>query len=178
MNKLSALVTALLAVVLLAGPSSAGDTMKGEKYSGTMENRGNMMEGRDYTADQLRGLAVYDLKGEYIGNIEDVNLNAETGKINYVILAKGSLLGLGEDKHAVPLAALNIEVDKDRATLLVAEDKLETAPTKAAGMSDDKFLGLIQEHYGIAPAFEKDMGGSERMMKEQKKVHRENRGYY
>ena len=116
-----------------------------------------------YTADQLIGLNVNDLEAKHVGKIRDVNLNSETGEINYVILGK-SLLGIGEDTFAVPLEVLKIQNDDGSAsaTLIVSETRLLTAPSIAAGESDEKFKVRLQNYYCAAPEFGEDIVGSEK----------------
>jgi sporulation protein YlmC with PRC-barrel domain len=168
MNKLTVLLTAILTVLLLAGPSFAGQTASGEKSP--------EMAASSYTENQLVGLSVFDKKGEEIGKIKEVNLNSETGDINFVILAEGGVMGIGEKRHAVPLAALNINRDEGKATLLVAKDKLEGVPEKTADVTDEEFKGIIEEYYGVAPVWQEGEGESGKMM-ERKEEYREKSMY-
>ena len=114
-----------------------------------------------YIAEQLIGLNVNNLEGKHVGIIRDVNLNSGTGKINFVILGK-SLLGIGEEKFAVPLEVLKIKNDKGNvsATLIVAEDKLLTAPNIAGGETDEEFRGNLLNHYCEAPESGEGMVGA------------------
>jgi sporulation protein YlmC with PRC-barrel domain len=148
MKKITMLLMAILAVALFTGPSLAGETN---------------LESNAYTADQLIGLNVNSLEGKHVGKIRDFNLNARTGKINYVILGK-SLLGIGEDKFAVPLEVLKIQNDKGSvsATLIVSETRLLTAPSIAVGESDEEFRGNLLDYYCEAPEFEKGIDGPKR----------------
>jgi sporulation protein YlmC with PRC-barrel domain len=145
MKKLIMLLMAVLAVALFTGPSLAGETM---------------MESSAYTTEQLIGLNVDNLEGKHVGKIRDVNLNSETGEINFVILGK-SLLGIGEEKFAVPLEALKIQNDEgsSSATLIVSEIRLMTAPSIEAGQSVEEFRILLQNHYCVAPEFGEGIDG-------------------
>ena len=165
MNKLTVLCTAILAVLLLAGPSFAGGIGKDVKTSDAAVSG-------VYTGDQLVGLSVIDREGEVIGKIKEVNLNSETGVINYVVLAERGYLGIGEERHAVPLEALEISLTAGTATLIVTEDKLEGVPERAMGMTDEEYRGVIQRHYGVAPAWEEGEVESEKTLKKEEK-----RGY-
>ncbi|MCK5703706.1 MAG: PRC-barrel domain-containing protein [Cyclobacteriaceae bacterium] len=111
-----------------------------------------------YIAEQLIGLNVNNLEGKHVGIIRDVNLNSGTGKINFVILGK-SLLGIGEDKFAVPLEALKIQNAEEsvNATLIVSEFMVITAPSIDAGESDEEFRGNLLNHYCGAPEFDEGM---------------------
>ncbi len=116
-----------------------------------------------YTAEQLFGLNVINLEGKHIGKIRDVNLNSETGEINYVILGK-SLLGIGEDTFAVPLEALKIQNDEKSvsSTLIVSEIRLLKAPSIAVGESDEEFRVRLQNYYCEAPEFGEGIVGYEK----------------
>jgi sporulation protein YlmC with PRC-barrel domain len=107
-----------------------------------------------YSEEALRGLTVVNREGEELGEIREVRVDSETGEINFVILARGGVLGIGAERYAVPIEALKISRDKDKATLTVSENKLETAPRQETGMSDGEFKDVIQKHYGVAPAWE------------------------
>ena len=122
MKKLMVLLVSIMAVAFFTGKSFAGENMMGKQTSG-------LMESGTYATDQLIGLHVNNLEGRYVGKIRDVNLNSETGQINYVILGK-SLLGIGEDTFLeVPLDALKIQNDDGSvsATLIVSEITLLAA---------------------------------------------------
>jgi len=136
-------------MTLLAAPIIAANETKAESNA--------------YTAEQLIGLNVDNVEGRHIGIIRDVNLNSATGEISYVILGK-SLLGIGEDKFAVPLEALNIQDDEINvvATLIVSETKLLNAPDIEVGESNEEFRGRLQNYYCEAPEFGGGIVGSEK----------------
>lgn len=145
MKRVTLFLTAVLSVLLLAGTAFAAG-------SGT-EGSSEMTSGV-YSEEELRGLTVVNLEGEEIGEIREVRVDSETGEVNFVILARGGVLGIGEKRHAVPIEALEIRRDEEKATLIVSENKLETAPRQETEMSDEEFKNVIQKHYGVAPAWE------------------------
>jgi sporulation protein YlmC with PRC-barrel domain len=146
-NLIMALI-AILAITLFSGQSLADESM---------------LKSSSYTADQLIGLNVNNQEGKHVGKIRDVNLNAESGEINYIILGT-SMLGIGEDNFAVPLEALEIQNDEGSTsvTLIVSELKLMTAPSIAAGESNEEFRVRLQNYYCVAPDFGEDFAGSKR----------------
>lgn len=164
MNKLIMLLTAILAVGLLAGPSYGGTTMNGSMMSG--EKSSTMEKTNLLAGDQLLGLNVVTQTNEVIGKIVSVNTDEKSGDVNFVIVGINGTLGTGEERHAIPLEDLTINKDLGTATLLVSRDKLESAPAEKEGMTADEFKGYIQEHYGVAPAWEEHEGMMhEKMMK-------------
>ncbi|RJX34076.1 MAG: PRC-barrel domain containing protein [Desulfurivibrio sp.] len=159
MKKLTALLMAILAFVLVAGPAFAGE-MAGEKSATPAVTR-------TYSQDELVNLAIFNREGKEIGRISDVNINPDTGAVNFVTLASGSVL---------PVEALEIHSAHRTATLLVPEDKLATAPVRATGMSNEEFRGIINKHYGIAPAWGKGVTEPPKMMEKEGK-HPEKSNY-
>jgi sporulation protein YlmC with PRC-barrel domain len=140
MKKTIILLIAILAATLFSGQSLADVTKT---------------ESSVYTSEQLIGRNVDNLDGEHVGKIRDVNFNADTGEINYVILGK-SLLGIGEDtKSAVPLEALKIQNDEESVTvtLIVSEFKLLGAPSMTTNESGEDFRNRLQEYYCASPEF-------------------------
>jgi sporulation protein YlmC with PRC-barrel domain len=114
-------------------------------------------ESNTYTAEELIGQDVKSLEGKHAGIVRDVNLNSETGEINYIILGK-SLLGIGEDKFPVPLEALRImkKAGVTDVTLVVSEVTLISAPNFETAESGEEFKDLLLEHYCAAPEFDED----------------------
>ncbi len=153
MKRFVVLLTAILAVVLWAGFSIAADT-------GTAGNPTTMSTSNSPSKEKLIGMTVADKQGKVIGDIKDVNVNSQTGKINFVILAKGGFMGIGADKYAVPLQVLKINTNEKKATLQVAEDMLEPVPSRTAGMSDQDYERQILNHYGLAPSWNQPSGAS------------------
>lgn len=145
MKKLIVLLVSILVVSVLTGQSYAGEIM---------------MTGSSLTAEQLIGLNVNDQEGKHAGTIRDVNFNKETGKINYVLLGK-SLLGIGEEKFAVPLEVLNINDEEGNltATLIVSEETLLAAPAVTADESDEVFQERLLRYYCSAPELDGSKAG-------------------
>jgi sporulation protein YlmC with PRC-barrel domain len=145
MKKLIVLLMSFLLVSFFTGQSFADETK---------------IESSALTGEQLVGLNVDDLEGQHAGIIRDVKFNAETGKINYVIIGK-SLLGIGEDRFALPLEALSIHDEEGSlaATLIVPEVRLIGAPTIAVDESEESFGDRLQKYYCSAPELEGSMSG-------------------
>ena len=148
MKNLIMSLIAILAITFFSGQSLADQTL---------------LESNVYTTDQLIGLNVNNQEGKHVGKIRDVNLNSETGEINYVILGT-IMLGIGEDIFAVPLEALKIQNDEKNTsvTLIVSELILMTSPSIAAGESNEEFRVRLQNYYCVAPEFEKGIDAPKR----------------
>lgn len=79
-------------------------------------------------ASSLIGNDVYNNLEEDIGDIKEIMLDMETGKIAYAVLSYGGLLGVGEKLFAVPWGALKLDTVNERFVLNVEKAKLDVAP--------------------------------------------------
>jgi sporulation protein YlmC with PRC-barrel domain len=171
MNRLHALLSAILALMLISATAYAGGgaAAKGDNPGAPMASSST------YSEDELVDLIVVDPAGEKIGQIKNVSKDEETGKISFVTVAEGISLGTSRE-HAVSLDILNIRSDTGEATLLVSFEKLQSAPTQELGMSNAEFGKVINEYYGIAPAWEEGSDKPE-MKGEEKKEYPERSNY-
>jgi hypothetical protein len=79
-------------------------------------------------ASFLLNREVVDLEGDNIATVNDFVVDSESGRILYIILSYGGVLGLGAGERAVPLSvfAWNPEL---KMTLTVDEELLDNLPT-------------------------------------------------
>ena len=78
-------------------------------------------------ADTLIGNDVYNRAEEDLGDIKEIMLDMENGKIVYAVLSFGGVLGIGEKLFAVPWGELALDTENKRFILNVEKDKLENA---------------------------------------------------
>lgn len=78
-------------------------------------------------ADMLIGNDVYNRAEKDLGDIREIMLDMESGKIVYAVLSFGGVLGLGEKLFAVPWSELALDAENNRFILNVEKDKLENA---------------------------------------------------
>ena len=78
-------------------------------------------------ADMLIGNDVYNRAEKDLGDIREIMLDMESGKIVYAVLSFGGVLGLGEKLFAVPWGELALDTENNRFILNVEKDKLENA---------------------------------------------------
>jgi sporulation protein YlmC with PRC-barrel domain len=97
----------------------------------------------DWPGPQLMGVNaligndVYNQIEEDLGDIKEIMLDMESGKIVYAVLSYGGILGIGEKLFAVPWGALTLDTTNKRFILNVEKDKLENAP----GFDKDNWPG-------------------------------------
>jgi len=123
---------------------------------------------RVLTASTLNGDSVRNSAGDDLGSVDDIMIDLPSGRIAYVVLSFGGVLGMGNKLFAVPWDVLR--VDEDEKCLICDVDKsvLETAPgfdkDNWPDMADAAFSSRIHSHYGTTPLGEdlerpKTLGG-------------------
>ncbi len=102
-------------------------------------------------ADTLIGEDVYNHKDEDLGDIKEIMLEVNTGKVAYAVLSFGGLMGMGEKLFAVPWNALKLDTENKRFLLNVDKKRLETAPgfdkDNWPDMADPTWQNTIDAYY-------------------------------
>ena len=81
------------------------DNTTGENHTGKHANQ----PVRVLTARSIMGDKVRNPSGEDLGRIEDIMLNIDDGRIEYIIIAFGGFLGYRQKYFAVPVEALTVD---------------------------------------------------------------------
>lgn len=110
------MVTALLGVVLTTQAREMGEMQAGAG------------ESRIVRATDLKDMSVVNLEGEEIGTFEDMVLNATLDQVDYAIVASGGILGIGQDRYAVPLQAFRMDIGAENLVLDATEEGLRDSP--------------------------------------------------
>lgn len=80
------------------------------------------------TALTLIGNTVYNTTDEKLGDIKDVMLNLNDGRIEYMVIEYGGFLGMGEKLFAVPFNVLKLDTSRHAFILDQEKEVLENAP--------------------------------------------------
>jgi sporulation protein YlmC with PRC-barrel domain len=102
-----------------------------EKDNLTGENKGALLpnqKGRYLTASSLLGDKVVNAAMEHLGEIKDIMLDLETGKIDYFVIEFGGFLGLGVKYFAIPFRLLKLDAANKRFNFNHSRQMLENAP--------------------------------------------------
>jgi sporulation protein YlmC with PRC-barrel domain len=133
-------------------PASASTTAAGTLTGSTPAQEGARIIGNAHVDDHsgpgpqimaassFEGEAVINHQGETLGEIEEIMLDVRSGRIAYVVLAVGGVLGIGEKYFAVPWRALTLDTDRNCFVLDADKDRLKDAP------------GFDKEHWPQAAA--------------------------
>ena len=85
---------------------------------------------------RVAGTDVYNAAGDHLGEIYDVMLDKQSGKVAYAVLQLRGVIGLSERVHPVPWEVLNYDVDLDAYVIDVTPLQLQRAPTLRLDMAD------------------------------------------
>jgi sporulation protein YlmC with PRC-barrel domain len=100
------------------------DNLSGENQGALLPNQ----KGRYLTASTLTGDKVVNPAGEHLGEIKEVMLDLENGKIDYFVIEFGGFLGIGVKYFAIPLRLLKIDTPNKRFIFNQSRQVLENAP--------------------------------------------------
>jgi len=110
------------------------------------------------TADTLTGDDVVNSSGEDLGEIKDIMIDVESGRIAYAVLSFGGFLGLGDKLFAIPWSSLRLDPAGKQFVLDVDKKQLENAPgfdkDHWPSMADTRWANDIHSYYGARPYWE------------------------
>jgi hypothetical protein len=72
---------------------------------------------------------VRNLQNEKLGDIKDIVVDLNSGKISYLVLSVGGFLGIGEKDIAVPPNAFTFSPSQDQLVLNADKAKVQNAPS-------------------------------------------------
>lgn len=106
-------------------------------------------------ADTLNGNDVYNHHGDKLGDIKEIMLNVQSGRVCYAVMSCGGFMGMGEKLFAVPWAALTLDTEHKRFVLKVEKARLESSPgfdkSHWPDMADAQWAASIHEFFGVSP---------------------------
>jgi sporulation protein YlmC with PRC-barrel domain len=145
-NTIKFMAMAVAAVVFGQAPAFAADNSNenNQKKPGLLQKlRGSKMKGSKATSAKT---------GEELGTVEEIIIDGDTGKVQFVILDTGG--GLGSQKFTpVPWEAVHVSSDKNM-TVKSDKQKIRSAPTVTRDHFSDQNpaeVVAIYEFYEVAP---------------------------
>ena len=141
--------------------------------------------------DNLIGTEIQNQQGEKIGEIDKILVDVESGRVGFVTMTSGGILGVGEDKYIVPFNALQqkalqgmeaqVSERQQRQVIFTLDrqqNQLKEVPEgdiEEALTQEGQSRG-IHEYYGVSPYWEDDQRQQNRqddsrrqMMQDEKK---------
>lgn len=120
----------------------------------TRQDAQSLQQGVALRASEVQGMSIQNEAGQDLGNVRDLVLDTNQGKVKYIAVAYGGFLGLGSKLFAVPFEAFEVRTQDDDHVLLlnVNEETLRKAPgfdsDSWPNMADAEFARSIDAHYG------------------------------
>ncbi len=113
---------------------------------------------RVLSATSINGTNVKNTKGESIGEIKDLMIDWNNGKVEYAVLSFGGFLGMGDKLFAIPLEAFTFDsVDSEEAVIDVTKESLDNAPgfnkDNWPNSADREFTKSVYSHYKMEYEF-------------------------
>jgi sporulation protein YlmC with PRC-barrel domain len=103
-----------------------------------------------HKADDLMNESVVGQAGEDLGSIDNLVIS-ENGQVEFIILSRGGVMGMGGDLVAVPWDAANLQKDQDdQLRADITEQQLEGAPTfeNYAEIASPEYEQQVHSYFG------------------------------
>ena len=125
-----------------------------------MMNTTNRTEFREtMSAGTLIGDKVTNAQDENLGNLKEIMLDIDSGRVAYGVLETGSILGMGGKYLAIPWEAFGVDEKNKKMILNVPKEKLQNArgfdKNDWPDTADREFARHTHEHYGFTPYWER-----------------------
>jgi len=131
----------VLAASLVQASDSPGSSQQSQTSSQQSQTSTQQATSQSSTSqNSIRFSKLMDAKvtsqaGEQLGEVEDLLFNPSTGKVNFVVLGTGGVLGIGEKRVPVPWQAVNVQSEQ-QFSLNVDRKKLQSAPSLSRNYSE------------------------------------------
>lgn len=119
------------------GAASAGATQQQDKQS----ERTGLSQ---ISAKDLKNLKVVDAQGKDIGEISEVVVDLQSGRIHAAVVEFGGFMGLGEKHYAFPVSELKPGKQANQIQLNVDKEKLKNAE----GFAKNQWPAMGDEYWG------------------------------
>lgn len=117
------------------------------------------INGKLMSSSSLDGEDVKSREGEDLGNIKDLVIDCDSGRVAYAVLSYGGVLGMGDKLFAVPMSALQLDTNNECFILDAKKNELEDAPgfdkSNWPDMADRRWETDIHHFYRTQPYWER-----------------------
>lgn len=107
--------------------------------------------------DDIRGLVVLDANGHRIGEVDDMLIDEAQQRARMLVVASGGVLGLGAQRHLVPVEA--VARVSDHVRLQHSADMVSKTHNIDAQVDPGDYAA-VYSHYGYTPFWDPNHTGS------------------
>lgn len=104
---------------------------------------------------KVAGTNVVNTNGDNIGEIHDVMIDKQSGKVAYAVMSFGGFLGIGQDYHPLPWALLKYDANRGGYVVNITKAQLEGSPRYGEDAdldwSDRDYESQLHRYYGVGP---------------------------
>jgi sporulation protein YlmC with PRC-barrel domain len=111
-------------------------------------------------ASKLIGMQVRNTKNEMLGKINDVVIDQKSGKVAYVAMSIGGVLGVGDKLVAIPFEAFTPNQGQDGLMLNIEKQRLQQAPGFSQNSWPDLNAASQGKTIGIATGTQTEAAGA------------------
>lgn len=133
-----------------AGAAGGSSAQSEQSQSGQSGQLGQKMAGQVTRASDLMDKKVKNQQGQDLGQVEDLVINQD-GRIGYIILSQGGLLGVGDKYIPIPFKSAQLDQQQNQIVLNVDKQMLESAPQISKNdwqkLSDPSFEKEVFSYY-------------------------------
>ncbi len=151
------IIILLVMVSLFLGTNGFTQVKKGPGAQDITAKTAGGQQTNAFMVEKIIGSKVINVKGETLGNIDDLVVDIDTGRIVYAVLASGGFLSIGDKLFPVPWSSLAALPSEGIFFLNQSKEQMEKAPAfdkdKLPNMADMQWGESIFKHYGV-PEYE------------------------
>jgi len=141
-------------------PEQVRPTSPDARPTGMQRHDGLTMARRSQKSSDLIGKKVMNASNEDLGKIEDIVVDAGSGRILYGVLSFGGFMGMGDKLFAIPWSSLELPTDAKHYVLNVSKDRLKTAEgfdkSQWPNFADESWTTKTYTYYEQKPYWQTD----------------------
>ena len=124
----------ITAILAMAAPLSAGDSKEQTRQDkGMHANSTSSSQNQVKASSEIIGMDILTTNGDKIGQVEDIFIDLETGKILAVVTSTGGFLGLGTESSLLSTEDLRFDGEQKQLRTDLSKDQLLGATTYNEG---------------------------------------------
>lgn len=120
------LVQSIVAAAVIALPGVVQSQQVQPQPSTKAENAREALAG-EMKASNVKGASVVDAQGKKLGEISDLMLDLNSGRVHSAVLDFGGFMGMGEKHYAYPMSSFRQGKDREQFVLNVDKEQLKNS---------------------------------------------------